>query len=348
MVDRVRFTERAKSAKQGVVADQLRPRRHQRDGRRDLVLPPARKAALAPGCCSTRLDGWKIWKEVKWPGRTGCRSTMATWPFADFDRDGNLDIASANHFKQAYVPLRGREGRLLAIQVPRHNPAVTSRPSPSRLQQGRSARCRQLAEAGHQLGTNRALKDRPGHRGPQPPGGWQLSPATFRSTSTGTRWPPATSAVTACPTSSSPRTSATTTHIFLNEKKGRASSRCVATRSLPAVRSRRRGRRSTAEAGAGRPRPHPDGQTEGGRALLPMESRLSGRRCEGQDSWRSRIGARLQGPERRVQPRFAVWPSGTLDGDKRPTSSPGAAGRDPDPRRMPDGRFAVQKTDSMA
>jgi len=182
MVDRVRFTERSEGLpKQGLWQIGFDLADINRDGRQDLVLPPARKGALAPWVLFNEPDGWKIWKEVKWPGADGVSFDYGDVAVADFDRDGNLDIASANHFKQAYVLYGDGKGDFRRFKgLPRHNPAVTSRAiAVADFNKDGRPDVVQLAELDIELGTNRALKDDLVTVDLNLSGGWQLSPATF-------------------------------------------------------------------------------------------------------------------------------------------------------------------------
>ncbi len=95
------------------------------DGRLDLVLSPARKGEPHPWILLNKPDGWKIWNDVKWPDIPFDYGDVKV---ADFDGDGHLDIAIANHFKKAYVMYGDGKGDFTRYaELPRVNSNVTSR-----------------------------------------------------------------------------------------------------------------------------------------------------------------------------------------------------------------------------
>jgi hypothetical protein len=96
------------------------------DGRLDLILPPARKGQPNPWIVLNTPTGWKIWDTVKWPADVSF--DYGDVKVADFDGDGNLDIAIAIHFKEAYVLYGNGKGDFTRfVKLPRLNPAITSR-----------------------------------------------------------------------------------------------------------------------------------------------------------------------------------------------------------------------------
>lgn len=124
--DRIRFEERSEGLpKEGLWQIGFDLRDFDGDGRLDLVLPPARKGAPHPWILLNKPDGWKIWHEVKWPDIAFDYGDVKA---ADFDGDGHLDIAIANHFKQAFAMYGNGTGDFTRhVQLPNANPNVTSR-----------------------------------------------------------------------------------------------------------------------------------------------------------------------------------------------------------------------------
>lgn len=95
------------------------------DGRLDLALPPARKGVLRPWVVLNTPQGWLKW-ETRWPNDVPF--DYGDVKVADFDGDGNLDIAIADHFKLAYVLYGDGKGDFTRHSVlPRPNLDVTSR-----------------------------------------------------------------------------------------------------------------------------------------------------------------------------------------------------------------------------
>ena len=66
-----------------------------RDGRVDLVSAAARMGARFPWIVLQTPTGWQRWEGAKWPE---AKLDYGDVDVADFDGDGNLDIALACHF----------------------------------------------------------------------------------------------------------------------------------------------------------------------------------------------------------------------------------------------------------
>lgn len=97
------------------------------DGRLDLVFPPVRTGYAYPVLFLQQKDGsWKAWRDVKWP--SGVAFDYGAVRVADFDMDGNPDIALACHFKASFVVYGNGKGDFSRyVQLPRPNQRVTSR-----------------------------------------------------------------------------------------------------------------------------------------------------------------------------------------------------------------------------
>jgi hypothetical protein len=98
------------------------------DGLPDLVFGPQRTGPPTPYIVLQQKDGsWKLWQETKWPTQ-GLKLDYGTVRVADFDGDGNKDIAIACHFSKTYVLYGGGKGDFTRfVTIPQSNPDMTSR-----------------------------------------------------------------------------------------------------------------------------------------------------------------------------------------------------------------------------
>lgn len=95
------------------------------DARLDLALPPARKGVANPWVILNGTEGWKPWTAT-WPSEVSF--DYGDVKAADFDRDGNLDLATASHFKEAHVLYGDGRGNFTRfVRLDRPNSNVTSR-----------------------------------------------------------------------------------------------------------------------------------------------------------------------------------------------------------------------------
>jgi hypothetical protein len=98
------------------------------DGRPDLVCGPQRTGPPTPYIFLQQKDGsWKLWATGKWPTQ-GLKLDYGSVRVADFDGDGNKDIAIACHFSKTYVLYGDGKGDFTRfVTVPQTNPNMTSR-----------------------------------------------------------------------------------------------------------------------------------------------------------------------------------------------------------------------------
>lgn len=353
-VDRIRFEEKSEGLpKQGLWQIGFDLGDFNKDGRLDLVLPPARKGAPAPWILFNEPDGWKIWREVKWPGPDAVSFDYGDVAVADFDRDGNPDIAIANHFKLAYVLYGNGKGDFTRMKkLPRHNPSVSSRAiAVADFNKDGRPDVVQLAELDIDLGTNAQLKDDLITVNLNTPDGWQVSPARFPEHIYGDQVTTGDFNGDGLPDiliSSHKRNN--DAFVFLNEKRG-ASFRPVRSDAMP-FQPFVFGVAAASLDGA-----KPE------QAILALTQTVRPRAGEhmfahGILAYRlaDAKGRLLAEPEGRLlfkdqddeYNQFRCLAVGDLDGDKRPDIVAGrSAGEILVLLQMPDGQFAVQKTVSM-
>ena len=98
------------------------------DGRPDLVFGPQRTGVATPYIFLQQGDGsWRLWETTKWP-TTGTKLDYGTVRVADFDGDGNKDIAIACHFSKTYVLYGNGKGDFTRFsEIPQTDPGMTSR-----------------------------------------------------------------------------------------------------------------------------------------------------------------------------------------------------------------------------
>jgi FG-GAP-like repeat len=98
------------------------------DGLPDLVFGPQRTGQPTPYIILQQKDGsWKLWGETKWPTK-GLKLDYGSVRVADFDGDGNKDIAIACHFSRTYVLYGDGKGNFTRfVAIPQSNPDMTSR-----------------------------------------------------------------------------------------------------------------------------------------------------------------------------------------------------------------------------
>jgi hypothetical protein len=149
------------------------------NGLLDLVLPPARKGAPFPWIVLQGKDGWQIWKQAVWP--QDISFDYGDVKVADFDGDGNLDIAIANHFKESYILYGdGKGGFTRVAKLPRGNDRITSRAiAVADFNRDGRPDVVQLAELDLDLATNRVQGQGLISIDLNTPNGWTLSPARF-------------------------------------------------------------------------------------------------------------------------------------------------------------------------
>ncbi|MCX7895853.1 MAG: VCBS repeat-containing protein [Thermoanaerobaculum sp.] len=151
-----------------------------RDGLADLLLPPARKGEPHPWIFLQREDhSWTPWADAQWA--EGPAYDYGDVEVADFDGDGNLDIAIACHFKPSYVLYGdGKGGFSRWVELPRANKAVTSRAlAVADFNKDGRPDIVLLAELDIDLGTSQAITSGLVNVVLNTPKGWEVSPATF-------------------------------------------------------------------------------------------------------------------------------------------------------------------------
>ena len=98
------------------------------DGRPDLVLPPQRSGEGNPSIFARVSDGtWRLVPGVRWPTE-GLKIDYGTVRVADFDLDGNQDIAVACHLSRSYVLYGDGKGDFTRfVTLPRSSAAASAR-----------------------------------------------------------------------------------------------------------------------------------------------------------------------------------------------------------------------------
>jgi hypothetical protein len=91
------------------------------DGHADLIAPPERGSDVDPAIFLGDGTGkWKFWREVKWPSPLAYGGVAA----ADFNKDGNMDLAFAVHLRGVFVFLGDGKGNFTNVTegLPRDYP----------------------------------------------------------------------------------------------------------------------------------------------------------------------------------------------------------------------------------
>lgn len=150
-----------------------------RDGLVDLVLPPARKGEARPRVYLQTDQGWREWSDAQWPEEPSF--DYGDVEVADFDGDGNLDIAIACHFKRSYVLYGDGRGSFRRwVELPVANKAITSRAlAVADFNRDGRKDIVLLAELDIDLTTSQAITSGLINVIFNTPEGWKLSPATF-------------------------------------------------------------------------------------------------------------------------------------------------------------------------
>lgn len=82
------------------------------DGCPDLIAPPERGGNPSPSIYLGDCKGnWKVWSEVQWPHGLDYGAVVA----ADFNRDGNMDLAFSVHLNGVYVFLGDSKGHFTEV-----------------------------------------------------------------------------------------------------------------------------------------------------------------------------------------------------------------------------------------
>lgn len=150
-----------------------------RDGLVDLVLPPARKGEARPRVYLQTDQGWREWSDAQWPEEPSF--DYGDVEVADFDGDGNLDIAIACHFKRSYVLYGDGRGSFRRwVELPVANKAITSRAlAVADFNRDGRKDIVLLAELDIDLTTSQAITSGLINVIFNTPEGWKLSPAAF-------------------------------------------------------------------------------------------------------------------------------------------------------------------------
>lgn len=98
------------------------------DGRPDLILPPVRTGQAVPSVYFQQEDGsWRL-ARTTWPSPDDAKLDYGAVRVADFDGDGNLDIAIACHFASSYILYGNGAGDFSrSVRLPLAAEGVTSR-----------------------------------------------------------------------------------------------------------------------------------------------------------------------------------------------------------------------------